>query len=207
MYTLMCSSTCKKCEGWLFSTFQLWMGTHPKGPSRISHPKELSGELLSNWLKSNQWALGDVVSKKFKGDLPFLFKVLSINKALSIQAHPSKSHAEALHRDSPELYRDPNHKPELAIAITDFEGFCGFRPFEEIQTFVLDVPELRDLVGKDACDMMGTVSGSDPTESQREVLRRVFTALMESEENMVKKKLKTLLERLSEKKNGKRFID
>ena len=35
---------------------------------------------------------GDKVLKRFpvKGQLPFLFKVLSVNKSLSIQAHPNK---------------------------------------------------------------------------------------------------------------------
>ena len=36
-----------------------------------------------------------------------------------------------------QVYKDPNHKPEIAIALTDFEGLCGFRPLREIQGFLV----------------------------------------------------------------------
>jgi mannose-6-phosphate isomerase len=44
--------------------------------------------------------------------------------------------AEKLHRQYPDIYKDPNHKPELAIALTQFEALCGFRPVEEIKHFL-----------------------------------------------------------------------
>lgn len=158
--------------------------------------------MLSDWLRANQWALGDAVAAKYKGELPYLFKVLSINKALSIQAHPAKVHAEFLHQTAPDLYRDPNHKPELAIAISEFEGFCGFRPFGEIQGFVCDVPELKELVGEAVCDKMNGTSASAATEEQRGVLKEAFTALMESQEEVVKATLGRLVERLQQGGNG-----
>lgn len=52
--------------------------------------------------------------------------MLSIKKALSIQAHPDKELARALHKSQPSLYKDDNHKPELALALTEFEALCGF---------------------------------------------------------------------------------
>ena len=45
----------------------------------------------------NQMLLSPSIAKRFEQRLPFLFKVLSINKALSIQAHPNKKLAEQLH--------------------------------------------------------------------------------------------------------------
>ena len=54
-------------------------------------------------------------------------KVLSVGKALSIQAHPDIALAKKLHAERPDVYKDPNHKPEMAIALTKFEGLCGFR--------------------------------------------------------------------------------
>lgn len=51
------------------------MGTHGKGPSSISYPRELEGVPLSSWINDNQWSLGDKVAKEFGGSLPFLFKV------------------------------------------------------------------------------------------------------------------------------------
>lgn len=90
------------------------MGTHPNGPSKVlvGGDKEM---LLSEWIDANRHVLGGTVEGEFDGKLPFLLKVLSVNKALSIQAHPNKSHAFLLHKERPDVYKDPNHKPEMAI--------------------------------------------------------------------------------------------
>lgn len=65
---------------------ELWMGTHPNGPSLIIE-RDI---LLSEYLKNNHDAVGILVKKKFGVTIPFLLKVLSIRKALSIQAHPNR---------------------------------------------------------------------------------------------------------------------
>lgn len=66
---------------------ELWMGTHVSGPSVIRR----DGSLLKDALDGR--------------DLPYLFKVLSVNKALSIQAHPDKALAERLHAERPNVGR------------------------------------------------------------------------------------------------------
>lgn len=55
--------------------------------------------------------------------------------------------AEKLHLQAPQHYPDANHKPEIAIALTSFQGLCGFRPVEEIVTF------LTSKVGQNAKSM------------------------------------------------------
>ena len=64
------------------------MGTHSKAPAVI----QATGHALSSWLADHPECLGEKVRAEFgsTGQLPFLFKVLSVNKALSIQAHPNK---------------------------------------------------------------------------------------------------------------------
>lgn len=64
---------------------ELWMGTHVKAPSIIKS----TNQMLSDAISEHPEFLGDDVLQMFK-ELPFLFKVLSVDKALSIQAHPSK---------------------------------------------------------------------------------------------------------------------
>lgn len=68
------------------------MGTHPKGPSTVTG----ANIPLSQFIMEHPETLGDELAKKVlnegKGNLPFLFKVLSVNTALSIQAHPTKVH-------------------------------------------------------------------------------------------------------------------
>jgi mannose-6-phosphate isomerase len=102
---------------------ELWMGDHVSGPSKLKATGELLGDFLA---KDSTGNIGGQTK------LSFLFKVLSIRKALSIQCHPNKEEAEKLHAARPDLYKDPNHKPELAIALTPFLALCGFRPHQEI---------------------------------------------------------------------------
>lgn len=70
---------------------ELWMGTHPNGPSRVmpeagdfveGAEEGHAGIFLIELLETHPHYLGDLQDV---GDLPFMFKVLSINKALSIQ--------------------------------------------------------------------------------------------------------------------------
>lgn len=65
---------------------ELWMGTHVNAPSIVRE----TGEKLSSVISNHPEYLGEKVSKLFDNELPFLFKVLSVEKALSIQAHPTK---------------------------------------------------------------------------------------------------------------------
>jgi mannose-6-phosphate isomerase len=74
---------------------------------------------------------------------------------LSIQAHPTKAQAAggfarenaagiglyAAERN----YKDENHKPEAAVALTDFWMLHGFRPLHQIAETLREVPELRSL--------------------------------------------------------------
>uniref|UniRef100_A0A8C0ART4 Mannose-6-phosphate isomerase n=1 Tax=Buteo japonicus TaxID=224669 RepID=A0A8C0ART4_9AVES len=114
---------------------ELWMGAHPRGDA-IIRDNRIPQKTLGQWIADNPACLGAKVKDAFQGRLPFLFKVLSVNTALSIQAHPNKELAVKLHAQFPEHYPDANHKPEMAIALTPFEGLCGFRPVEEIVSFL-----------------------------------------------------------------------
>lgn len=80
------------------------MGTHPKSPSHVFS----SGTKLSEHLAAHPELIGEGVVNKFdasNGNLPFLLKVLSIEKALSIQSHPDKATAEKLHALQPDIYK------------------------------------------------------------------------------------------------------
>lgn len=128
---------------------EYWFGTHPAAPSSVKGTNGSEDLLLSKWLQDFPQALGRLQSVCGEsGQLPFLFKVLSVNKALSIQAHPDKSLAEQLHAERPEVYKDDNHKPEMAVALTYFEAMCGFRPYGTIISLLNEYPEFAELVGK-----------------------------------------------------------
>lgn len=147
---------------------ELWMGTHPSGPAKVyldagSSSISTSSDsgktiLLSDWLKENPTAVGTVPPGYSPNDLPFMFKVLSINTALSIQAHPDKTLATELHMNFPTVYKDSNHKPEMAIALTDFECMNGFRPLAEIINHLQLVPELGSILGEDVLTQLFNIA-------------------------------------------------
>ena len=135
---------------------EIWMGAHPNGCSQI----EVAGKLtrLADFIETDKSAtIGEAADQTF-GELPYLFKVLAAEKALSIQVHPSKFQAEAGfakeqaagipqhagHRN----YKDPNHKPELVYALTPYQAMNGFRDFCDIVALfrALAITELQDLV-------------------------------------------------------------
>lgn len=169
---------------------EYWFGTHPNGPSSV-----VAGDTatpLKDWLKEHPAVAGPACDGD--GSLPFLFKVLSVGKALSIQAHPNKTHAAELHAARPDVYKDANHKPEMACALTKFEAMCGFRAPGEIAGFLKTVPELRAMVGETAAaafekaaaeadeskgdDSSAAATASSTPSAVKEALQALFTALM-----------------------------
>jgi mannose-6-phosphate isomerase len=157
---------------------ELWMGAHPKAPSRVllEDGGELSlAELIA---RDPPGILGPAVAAKFSGRLPFLFKVLAAAQPLSIQAHPNLEQARAGFRRENEggippdafrrNYRDENHKPEVISALTPFWAFNGFRP----------IPEMLDLlrsVGFSSIGKQITAFGEHPNGGG---LKTFFASLM-----------------------------
>ncbi|KAK3109268.1 hypothetical protein LTR53_017658 [Teratosphaeriaceae sp. CCFEE 6253] len=131
---------------------EMWMGTYPVLPSYLAS----TGEDLQNVLDTHAEALiGKPVLEKFgHSKLPFLPKVLSIAKALPLQLHPNKELAARLHEKNPDQFTDANHKPEIALALGEFEAFCGFKPLASIHALMQLEPLKRYLpqIGKPEFD-------------------------------------------------------
>ena len=135
---------------------ELWMGAHPTAPSGVRglHP---ATALTSRPTRPTRGELGAEVAARFGGRLPFLLKVLSAARALSIQVHPSRAQAEAgyadeeerqVPRDAPDRnYVDDWPKPELLYALTPFEVAAGLRTPADASALLqaLDVDELKPL--------------------------------------------------------------
>ena len=155
---------------------ELWIGTHPKAPSEVL----LDGTSISlrAFISQNPQALlGEAVSERFSGDLPFLFKVLSIGAALSIQVHPSKEQARALHARDPEHYPDENHKPELAIALDSLTALVGFKSLAAMRQTLDRYPELANFIGQDVQRTLSDTSAPSPSE-QRDLVRLIYSTLV-----------------------------
>ena len=87
---------------------EYWLGTHPNGPATTEDGSPLSS---------------------LTGELSYLLKLLSAQQPLSLQTHPNRKQAQqgfGLGK-----FADPNPKPELLCAITEFTALCGFRPIAD----------------------------------------------------------------------------
>ena len=128
---------------------ELWFGAHPVGSSTIQD-RALTDIIAADPVA----ALGSRVYGQYGDNLPFLLKILAAAEPLSLQAHPSAEQArEGFERENRlgiplnagnRNYRDPRHKPELVVALTDFHAMVGFRPLDQtLELFaVLACPEL-----------------------------------------------------------------
>jgi mannose-6-phosphate isomerase len=112
---------------------EYWLGTHPGGPATLGQDKTP----LDRWLRLNPGVIGQEDNLNFDGRLPFLLKILAADAPLSLQAHPNMTQAQegfaseneaGIPVDAPERnFRDPYHKPEIIVALTEFEALSGFR--------------------------------------------------------------------------------
>ncbi|KAK9453283.1 mannose-6-phosphate isomerase [Dipodascopsis uninucleata] len=181
------------------------MGTHPSVPSKAKD----SQVKLHDILEKDPSLVGAPVAAKFDSgsdNLPFLFKVLSIEKVLSIQAHPDKTLAKILHANDPKNYPDDNHKPEMAVALTKFEGFCGFRPVKEIKGFLSTVPEFRAVIPEETVKTFETGIIENPASetdeaTNKKYLQKLFEGVMTAPDALIKSQAAKLIARI-EKDGG-----
>src|SRR5215469_4256776 len=164
---------------------ELWMGAHPDSPSRVVRDGETRS--LADVIAANPRAeLGPDVVDRFGPRLPFLLKVLSAARPLSLQVHPDKQYAERAYAaqqltpGSARDYTEDNHKPELICAWRDgFAGLCGFRPLPASRELLaeLDVAGL-DGVADGLADGVadGLARGeADPAGTLRGLVTRILT--------------------------------
>lgn len=177
---------------------ELWVGTHPSCPTRIAK----TGETLDEYLKKDEnkakFFSPAHSGSKFAGTVPYLLKILSIQTALSIQAHPCKSLAEQLFKKDPKNYKDPNHKPELICGLTPMEALCSFRSLSEVAVFVKAIPELASVLNAEVNFGSILTSTNFPpadSEEEKQVLKSLMKYLYSLENDVNVKNLRSHLEK------------
>ncbi len=133
-----------------------WLGAHSSSPSQL----EIDGQTVSltEFLAQNPTALGRQSRAVFGDELPYLLKILDVEKPLSIQLHPTKKQAEIGFaaenakgvdlKDPKRTYKDNNHKPEMMIALSDFWLLHGFKTKDKILATLKSRPSLHTLADK-----------------------------------------------------------
>ncbi|HEY5832570.1 mannose-6-phosphate isomerase, class I [Streptomyces sp.] len=158
---------------------ELWMGAHPGAPSHIDRgagPVALDAVIDADPAAE----LGEAAVKRFGPRLPFLLKVLAAGAPLSVQVHPDLAQARAgfadeeargIPLDAPHRnYKDANHKPEMIVALSPFDGLCGFRRPTE-------AAGLLDALGVGALAPYADILRAHPEDrALREVLAAVLSA-------------------------------
>ena len=143
----------------LFDVGQLYPSDASRGPEATPLVT------LEDFVAANpEAALGEEIMYRHGKQLPYLLKLIAPAEPLSLQVHPSLEQARegfaaeeaaGIPRMAPNRnYRDCNHKPELAYALTRFEALVGFRAPRRIAAVIRDLhtpltDELRQIVLKE----------------------------------------------------------
>ena len=156
---------------------EYWVGSHPKAPSEIELTDGRTLPLDKAIAQSPKQLLGQRCIAKFGPSLPFMFKVLSVNPdfGLSIQLHPNKRQAQALHERSPEHYPDSNHKPEVGIALTPVSLLYGCKSLHQIRLVLRALPELGHFLGEEIVERITLSDSVEDREVVRALLGRCLT--------------------------------
>ncbi|AFZ81718.1 mannose-6-phosphate isomerase, putative [Theileria equi strain WA] len=150
---------------------ELWIGTHPSGPSTLLPLRDynFTGVILDDledssalsqqskdsiYLGKNIGYLSDILKKfyleKYKIEnksLKILFKVLSIDRPLSLQMHPDVQNAVNLFQRNHPSIVDQCSKPEMFIALTEFSAIIGMRSIESIFKYITKYSEFAEIIG------------------------------------------------------------
>jgi mannose-6-phosphate isomerase len=122
---------------------ELWLGAHPGAPATVD------GASLADLIAAGpERVLGREVVARFGPRLPYLMKVLAAAAPLSLQAHPDAGQARERFAAGHPSYVDAYHKPELLVAVSEFEALCGFRDPASAAAALstLDAPVLKPMV-------------------------------------------------------------
>jgi mannose-6-phosphate isomerase len=116
---------------------EIWYGTHDGSPARlVDENRSLTAALDGKQLQ-------------------FLLKILAADTPLSIQAHPNATQAlEGFARENAagiglqaadRSYKDDRHKPEMIVALTEFEALSGFKTSKQIRNLLESMLDPSDV--------------------------------------------------------------
>ncbi|GAA6059091.1 hypothetical protein JCM10212_002062 [Sporobolomyces blumeae] len=196
---------------------EIWFGTHQNGPAHVegsSDPRSLR-DLVGD---DPEFYLGpkllrdEPMQKQYANDVPYLFKVLSFDKPLPLQAHPDKKLGEMLmeqekaEKAKNEDFVDGNAKPEVGVALSDyFTAFVGFRPPQQLEAIIKSVPEFASLFSDSSLSTFYDIASSTSTSQTKSALRSLFSDAIRLEPSQVQPLVQKLSQRLADEGAEKVF--
>ncbi|HJV97869.1 MAG TPA: mannose-6-phosphate isomerase, class I [Arthrobacter sp.] len=169
------------------SEAEMWMGAHPGAPSVALLD---SGHIRLDELidADPEGLLGPDSRAAFGNALPFLMKVLAAESPLSLQVHPTREQAatgfaaeEALGvpKDAQTRnYKDHNHKPEMILALTDFEALCGFRSATETKAIFDELVAFFRETGSEIPKVLHQISFTLASADEPAAIQQAFAGLI-----------------------------
>jgi mannose-6-phosphate isomerase len=116
---------------------ELWVGAHPIASSALVDVDGREVPLLEAIECDPEGLLGRSHRNRFGARLPFLLKVLAVERAMAVQVHPARRPAaEGFARQEEagiplrapaRTFVDPHAKAELLVALTPFDALIGLR--------------------------------------------------------------------------------
>jgi mannose-6-phosphate isomerase len=151
---------------------ELWVGAHERAPSRLTRNgvERALDEVIA---ADPAGELGEMLAANDR--LPFLLKILAVERPLSLQVHPDTASARKAYQaeeaagvapDAAERsFPDPSAKPEMLYAITDFSAFSGLADVEQAREVLagIGVPALqpvRDALHADSDPMRAALTAA-----------------------------------------------
>lgn len=104
--------------------------------------------------------------------------------------------AEELFRNFPDIYKDSNHKPEMAIALTPFEAMCGFRVISEIKDNISNYPELKIVIGREVFELLSNIDDNSSEEVKKNFLKLLLKSFMDCSDEVANEQIELLISRL-----------
>ncbi|CAN0881359.1 Mannose-6-phosphate isomerase 2 [Linum grandiflorum] len=120
--------------------------------------------------------------------------------------------AKQLHKSNPFAYKDDNHKPEMALALTPFHALSGFISLQELRDVLQNIPEIMELVNKDDVNQLFQVTNHElkyekEEEKVKSRLKSIFTQLMSSSKELTTKAVSNLKNRLLTQSQVRKLTD
>ncbi|GAA5942344.1 uncharacterized protein JCM15063_002977 [Sporobolomyces koalae] len=192
---------------------ECWFGTHENGPAGVEGSEKRLKDLVR---QAPEFYLGqkllddDQMAKQYERDVPYLFKILSFDKPLPLQAHPDKKlgeqkqlkEQESREKGENDDFVDSNAKPEVGVALSDyFTAFVGFRPPQQLAAIIRSVPEFASMFSHStltSLDKLASATSSASDSNTKAVLRSLFEESINLSSSQVKPRIQKLSARIKE---------